>query len=118
MRVLVDENLPRSLAGRLSQAGHDAVDLRDLGRGAASDAEVLAIAIEQDRILVSANHKHFGNVLLFPPAESRGIVVVRMPKCTIETVMVRIQSVLAGLRESHVRGSLILVDPSRVRRRT
>jgi len=118
MRVLVDENLPRSLARRLSQAGHDAVDLRDLGRGGASDTQVLALANEQDRVLVSANHKHFANVLLFPPAQSCGIVVVRMPKCTIETVMARIQSVLARLRESHIRRSLIIVDPSRVRRRT
>ena len=118
MRVLVDENLPRSLAQRLRQAGHDAVDLRDLDRAGASDTEVLALANDQDRVLVSANHKHFGNVLLFPPAQSCGIVVVRMPKCTIETAMARIESVLAALRESQIRGSLIIVDPSRVRRRT
>jgi predicted nuclease of predicted toxin-antitoxin system len=118
MRVLVDENLPRSLARRLCEAGHDAVDLRDLGRGGASDTEVLAIAVKQDRVVVSANHKHFGNVLLFPPAQSRGIVVVRMPKCSIKTVMTRIENVLASLSESHVRGSLIIVDASHVRRRT
>ncbi|MFW6162648.1 MAG: DUF5615 family PIN-like protein [Planctomycetota bacterium] len=118
MRVLVDENLPRSLSQRLRQAGHDAVDVRGLGRAGASDTEVLALANDQDRVLVSANHKHFGNILLFPPSESCGIVVVRMPKCTIEMVMARIESVLGALRGSHIRGALIIVDPSRVRRRT
>jgi predicted nuclease of predicted toxin-antitoxin system len=118
MRVLVDENLPRSLAGRLRQAGHDAIDLRERGLAGLSDTEVLALANSESRVLVSGNHKHFANVLLFPPARSCGIVVVRMPKCTIQAVMARIERVLAALREPHVRGSLIIVDPTRVRRRT
>ena len=72
MRILVDENLPRSLAVRLRRAGHDAVDLRELGRTGIPDAEVLAIANADERILLSANYKHFGNIVLFPPAESCG----------------------------------------------
>ncbi|MBM4040349.1 MAG: hypothetical protein FJ290_17720 [Planctomycetes bacterium] len=118
MRILVDENLPRSLAHRLRRAGHDALDLRELGRTGASDAEVFALANADDRVVLSGNHRHFANVLLFPPAGSRGIVVVRMPKCTIQAVMARIESVLAALSDAHVRGSLIIVDPIRIRRRS
>jgi len=77
MRILVDENLPRSLAQRLRQAGHDAVDLRELDRTGIPDPEVLALANADERVLVSANYKHFANVVLFPPARSHGIIVVR-----------------------------------------
>ncbi|HPD14501.1 MAG TPA: DUF5615 family PIN-like protein [Planctomycetota bacterium] len=117
MRLLVDKNLPRSFVHRLRQAGHDALDLREIGRTGASDAEVLALANRDARVVLSGNHRHFANVLLFPPAKSQGIVVVRMPKCTIQAVMARVESVLATLGEAHIRGSLIIVDPTRVRRR-
>ena len=117
MRILVDENLPRSLAQRLRRAGHDAVDLRELGRGGAADPAVVALAKAGQGVLVSANYKHFANVVLFPPAKSSGILVVRMPKCSIETVMARIEHVLATTQESRLRGCLTIVEPGRVRRR-
>jgi len=40
-RYLVDEDLPRSLARRLGEAGVDAVDVRDVGLRGASDEQVL-----------------------------------------------------------------------------
>jgi hypothetical protein len=77
----------------------------------------MALANAGQRVLVSANYKHFANVVLFPPAKSSGILVVRMPKCSIETVMARIEDILATAEESHLSGCLTIVEPGRVRRR-
>lgn len=117
MRILVDENLPRSLAERLRRAGHDAVDLRELGRAGSADPEVMALANGDRRLLVSANHRHFANITLFPPANTWGLLVVRMPKCAIGAVMARIEEVLGAVEEFHLRGYLTIVEPARIRRR-
>lgn len=54
MRFLVDAQLPVRLARTLTAAGHDAlhsVDLRDGNRS--SDAEIAAVADEQNRVVVT-----------------------------------------------------------------
>jgi len=93
------------------------VDLREFGRAGLADPEVLALANGDKRLLVSANHKHFANITLFPPSETWGLVVVRMPKCAIGTVMARIEEVLGAIEESRLRGCLTIVEPARIRRR-
>ena len=49
MRFLVDEDLPRSLAGELRAAGVDAADVRDVGLRGRTDEEVLAYAAGDGR---------------------------------------------------------------------
>jgi predicted nuclease of predicted toxin-antitoxin system len=44
LRLLVDEDLPRTLAPALRDASHDALDVRDAGLRGASDAIVFARA--------------------------------------------------------------------------
>jgi predicted nuclease of predicted toxin-antitoxin system len=117
MRILVDENLPRSLAPRLRRAGHDAVDLRELGKTGISDPDILALANADQRVVVSANYKHFANILLYPPAKSHGILVVRMPKCTMQALMARIEDALANAPEAAFQACLTIVEPGRIRRR-
>lgn len=54
MKFLVDAQLPRRLCTWLHDAGHDAHHTLDLERGnATSDAEVMAVAHQEQRIVVS-----------------------------------------------------------------
>jgi predicted nuclease of predicted toxin-antitoxin system len=54
MRFLVDAQLPRRLARRLREAGHDALHTLDLPNGnRTSDAEIITIAIREDRVVVT-----------------------------------------------------------------
>lgn len=64
-RFLVDEDLPRSLAPALREAGFDTQDVRDVGLRGCSDAEVFARAQAEDRILLTAD-LGFANALAFP----------------------------------------------------
>jgi predicted nuclease of predicted toxin-antitoxin system len=50
MRFLVDQCLSAGFAPALSQAGHDAVHLRDLRMERAKDPEVLDVARTQGRV--------------------------------------------------------------------
>ena len=73
-RFLVDENTPRSLAGAIRSAGHEATDVRDVGLRGKSDAEVLTYATKNGLVLMSRD-ADFGNVRRFPLGTHRGIIV-------------------------------------------
>lgn len=54
MRFLVDAQLPRRLAHRLRQAGHDAAHTLDLPEGnRTTDAEISAIVAREQRVVVT-----------------------------------------------------------------
>jgi predicted nuclease of predicted toxin-antitoxin system len=64
MRVLLDAHLSaRSIGGALRQAGHDVVALDgDFSLKQLPDADVLDLAIEQGRIVVTANIRDFARL--------------------------------------------------------
>ena len=52
MKCLIDNALSPVVAERLRATGHDAAHLRDYGMQAATDAEVLRRADEEERVVV------------------------------------------------------------------
>lgn len=76
MRLLVDQNLPRSLATRLAQAGHDCVHASDLGLEKAADPEVFSVCVDQERVLVTADKK-LTKFLASSNATAPSVVTVR-----------------------------------------
>lgn len=65
MRLLLDANLsPKRIGSPLEKRGHDVLSLAsDAALGALDDPEVLELAAEQDRILVTRNSRDFAPLL-------------------------------------------------------
>jgi len=78
LRFITDEDVPRSTARVLRDAGFDAVDVRDVGLRGKSDDEVFRCAQEENRLIITCD-MGFSNILNFPPSENHGILVVRIP---------------------------------------
>ena len=78
MRFLIDNALPPRLADLLLGAGYDAVHVRDYGMQAAIDEEILARALEEDRIVVSAD-TDFGVILAAQAANRPSFILFRNP---------------------------------------
>lgn len=76
MRLLLDNNLSERLLPLLGPAGWDVEHVRRLALAAAPDAEVLATAREQERVLVSAD-TDFGALLAASRATAPSVVLVR-----------------------------------------
>lgn len=81
------------------------------------DDEVYRLALRTRRHIVSANYKDFGNPLLFPPTRQVGIVVVRMPKCTVRAVAAHVAAFLTAAKPNETAGCLVVLEPNRSRRR-
>lgn len=114
MKFLIDENLPISLKKKLIEAGYESIDIREIKMGA-TDNEIMQIVSDKGYVLISANYRHFANIILFPPSQYQGIIVVKMPRYSIEDVMRRIVKVVISLKEEDIKHSVVIIEPHRIR---
>jgi len=76
MRLLADENVPTPVVLGLRDAGHDVVWVREIARGM-PDIDVLAMATEDQRLLITAD-KDFGELVFREGlATASGVVLIR-----------------------------------------
>jgi hypothetical protein len=114
MRFLADENFPGAAVSALEKSGHDVSWIRTRAPGLA-DADVLAIAIQEARVLLTFD-KDFGERARSSvmPAES-GIVLFRLPMPPAGEAA-RVADVVTA-RSDWV-GHFSVVQPGRVRMRS
>lgn len=116
-RFLVDEMLPPTVASRLCDDGHGAVDIHQAGLQGAPDSQVFAHAYAESRILITAD-LGFANVLQYPPGSHPGIVVVRLPSELPAPLLVdRIVEVIRKTEDADLIGAIVVIEPAGVRRR-
>jgi predicted nuclease of predicted toxin-antitoxin system len=116
VRFLVDASLPRSAAVALRDLGHEAVDVRDIGMGGATDDVIAEHARLGQQALVTRDFD-FADVRNYPPADYAGIVVLDLPNHANAGQVVRALETFArtnGWLEL-LTGRLAIVEPSRVR---
>lgn len=116
LRFITDEDVPRSTARVLHDAGFDAVDVRDVGLRGKSDSDVFDYAQKENRLLITCD-MGFANILNFPPSENHGILVVRIPDSEPFDVFNR--EVLHAIQEvgENLARRLAIVEVGRVRLR-
>jgi len=76
LNFLIDNALPPRLADLLVAAGYDAVHVRAYGMHAATDEDILARALGEDRIVVSAD-SDFAAILAAQEAERPSFILFR-----------------------------------------
>ena len=112
---LVDEDMPRSTARFLREAGYEANDVRDIGLAGHKDPEIFARAQEMGAVLVTADLE-FSNLVLFPLGTHAGIVVTRMPNSvSVSQTLDVLLRALHSLAEEELRGLLVIVEAGRTR---
>lgn len=118
MRFLVDANLPRSTAACIRKAGHEAVDVRDIGMGKSPDS-LIARHAQQNNLVLITRDKDFGNVRNYPPAQYAGIVVLDLPDDTVAAEILRILTAFLAQAPilDRLPGRLAIVEAGRVRLR-
>lgn len=95
MRFLIDECVSPRVGEALTDAGHDAVHLRDEGLLGASDEDVMASASASSRVLVSAD-TDFGELLATSAATLPSLILLRQSD---RTASHQAQTILANLQQ-------------------
>lgn len=117
MRLLIDECLSTRLRDMLANAGHDAVHLGDLDLLGAPDERVMTAAVEDDRVLVSAD-TDFGELLATSSASLPSVVLLRRsdrrPESQADVLIANLPAVEADLAAGAI--IVILSDRLRIRR--
>jgi predicted nuclease of predicted toxin-antitoxin system len=114
-KFLIDEDMPRSTAVVLRQAGHSVEDVRDVGLRGRSDQEVFQYAQAQGAILLTAD-KGFSNIVRFPLGTHTGILVIRVPnELPTQAVNHEVLRALEDLEGEDLAGLLMIVEVGRTR---
>ena len=114
MRIKLDENLPLQLKRLFMDSGHDADTVLDEGMSGASDLEVLATCLVEERVLITQD-TDFADIRAHPPREYPGIIVFRLTNQTRDTLMEVGSRLIHTLARSSPEGHLWIVEDSRVR---
>jgi predicted nuclease of predicted toxin-antitoxin system len=114
MRFKLDENLPPEAAELLRQEGHDARTVFEQGMRSRTDSEVLNAAQAEKRAVLSLD-LDISNILLFPPEQFAGLIVLRLHRPGRSAVMTLLGRLLPHLGTRPVAGTLWIVDEARVR---
>jgi len=92
--------------------GCDVVTVQELGLAGASDDVVIDKALALGRVLLTRD-MDFSNILLYPPAQYLGIVVLKMSPTTVDDVHQVLEQALDHAQD--IRGALLVVDKSKFR---
>jgi len=113
-RLLLDQMLDQDVAETLSRAGHDVLRVSQVGMQEADDAEVLAKAMETNRVLVTLD-EHFGDWVLLPLASHPGVIRVKAnPACT-GVILSVLLPFLASCAGRDLSNKLVIVSTRQVR---
>lgn len=115
MNFLLDENQSPLLVGLLASLGHNVVHVGDLGLASAADVDVLAVASEQGRVLISAD-TDFGELLAESNASGPSVVLFRRQGQRRVAELVKLLSAnLGAIAEDLETGALVVIDADRIR---
>jgi predicted nuclease of predicted toxin-antitoxin system len=116
MHFLIDADLPRSTAQALIDAGHVAVDVRDIGLRQAPDSIIAEYAKRHNLCLLSGDFD-FADIRNYVPSEYFGIVILKVHKDATAAFIIEIlKSFLSQLNNlGDLRGKLAMVEVDRIR---
>lgn len=121
MRLLLDQNTAYSVVVEgLSEAGHDVTIVEQYGAAAADDSEILRLAADEDRIIVTRDTADFGIHLHASGATKPSIILMRVPASNwnAESQLDLLLSVLDQYREALEQGAFISIrDKEKIRLR-
>ncbi len=118
MKLKLDENLGERCRQFLAAEGHDVATVLEQGLTSAADPVVAAACAAEGRCLVTLD-LDFSNPFAFPPDQSTGIVVPRLPRrATGADLLAAARQLAEALAKRPVAGRLWVIDRTRLREYT
>jgi predicted nuclease of predicted toxin-antitoxin system len=113
MKFFLDQDVYAATARFLSGLGHDVVTAAEAGCSRAADADLLRMAREQDRILVTRD-RDYGS-LVFVQGSGSGVIYLRILPSTLNSVHQEIEAVLRTHSEADLNKAFVVIEQGRHR---
>jgi len=115
MRFLIDNALSPVVAQALNDVGHDATHVRDYGLQIARDEEVFSRAVEENRVIVSAD-TDFGTLLALRGESKPSVILYRrqtgyLPEKQVELLLENLERI----QDSLEKGAVVVFEQERIR---
>ena len=114
MQFKIDESVHSEAAALFRRHGHDAVTVHDQGLRGASDSRVAEVSRREGRVLVALD-LDFADIRTYPPAEYRGLIVLRVKDQSRPAALSVLERILPLLATEPLVGKLWIVDETQVR---
>jgi predicted nuclease of predicted toxin-antitoxin system len=116
MKFLVDMPLSPALAQWLRTEGFDAVHASDIKMHLSPDAEILRTAIQEERVIVTAD-LDFPRLLAQLGTLGPGLILLRGGNYSERESLDCVRRVLKAIADDELPRSIVVVDHERIRRR-
>lgn len=114
MRFLADMGVPRRVAERLGNAGHEVVHLRDRGLHRAPDGDIYRLATEERRIVLTFD-LDFGEIAARCVGPWSSVIVFRLVDASSDHVSERLEATLARTGAALEAGAVVVIEEGRCR---
>jgi len=116
MKFKIDENLPLEIKNLLTQAGHDALTVKDQNLTGKPDTNLAAVCLAEGRTFITAD-LDFSDIRAYPPEKYPGIMVIRSDRQDKPTMIELFLPILDLLSKEQVDQRLWIIEKDRVRMR-
>lgn len=114
MKFLLDMPVSSSLLDVLRSYGHEGVHAHQIGKARASDEELLALARQEERVIVTAD-LDFPRLLALSFAVGPGIILFRGGNYSDEEMRNLLERVFKEVPPENLKNSICVVDQKRIR---
>ncbi|MBN1102349.1 MAG: DUF5615 family PIN-like protein [Deltaproteobacteria bacterium] len=114
MDFLLNMNVPRGLAKRLSAIGHRGRHAGDLGLHQATDTEIVALAKSTGEVIIT-HDLDYGTLLAFSGEASPSVIIFRLRNTIIEHLFTQIRGAWPDIETPLKTGAIVLIEEAVVR---
>ena len=112
LRLYLDQMLQTRVAQVLRQAGYDVLRASETGQSRADDQEILRIAIDQRRILITLD-EHFGDWAVLPLSEHFGVIRVKANPTISDNILKILTPFLQRISPIQIQNHLVILSTNR-----
>jgi predicted nuclease of predicted toxin-antitoxin system len=116
MKLLLDQGIPHSASYLLQNEGVDTIHVADIGLSEADDTDILEMARENERVIVTLD-ADFHTLLALNQASAPSVIRIRIERLRAQPLTNLLLNVISEWNDLLEQGVAITVEPSRVRGR-
>jgi len=114
MQFVTDANVFVPMISGLRKMGHDILDLKEEGLENLSDPDLFRLAQNKRRILVTMD-KDFSNILLYPPGDHHGIIIVKLYRIKVFEATKIFLDAMNDINPEDIPTNLVIIDRNKTR---